>query len=85
MHNTHTSMSGTGVFHAWYRHIPCEVQAYSMRGTGVFHVWYRFFMCDAGIYFHVCTVSSTGISKHAPCTVQAYSLHTICRTQCKVL
>ena len=58
------SMRGTGVFHVWYGHIPCMVQAYSMRGTGVFHAWYR---------------RGTGIPMHAPCTVQVaapYNKHT---------
>ena len=72
MHNKHVcfmrrtgiSLRGTGVriFHAWYRHIPCVVLVYSMRGASV---------------FHVCTISSTGISMHAPYSVQAYSPHII--------
>ena len=71
------------IFHAWYWHIPCLVQAYSMRDTGVFHAWYRhipcmvlaYSMCGTG----VCTVCGTGIPMHAPCTVQAaapYNKHT---------
>ena len=49
------------IFYAWYRRIPCLVQAYSLHGTGVFYAWYR---C-------VCTMRGTGIPMHAPCTVQA--------------
>ena len=70
-------MRGAGIFHAWYRHIPCVVQAYSMRGTGVFHAWYRripcvvqvYSMCGTGIFHVWCrcvfTVHGAGISMHA--------------------
>ena len=65
------SMCGTSVFHAWYWHIPCVVQAYSMRGTGVFHAWYRRIPCMVLAYSmrvyrawygysHACTMYSTG-------------------------
>ena len=44
MHGVY-SMHSTGIFHAWYRHIPCMVQVYScivqaycMCGTGVFRM-----------------------------------------------
>ena len=61
------------IFHAWYRRIPCLVQAYSMRGTDVFHAWSWHIPCvvQARVYHawyrysHACTIYSTG-----SCTIQ---------------
>ena len=68
------SMRGTGVFHSWYRPIPCVIQAYSMRGTGIFHAWYRHIPCMVQAY----SMHGTGIFhawyRRIPCMVLAYSM-----------
>ena len=63
---------GTGIFHAWYRQIPCMVQVYSMHGTGKFHAWYRRIPCIVHAYPMHCTGVFHAWYRHIPCMVQAY-------------
>ena len=66
----HETCMFQAIFHAWYWHIPCLVQAYSMHGTGVFRTW----------YWHIpCVVQVCVWYKVFPCThhVQYRQLHHI--------